>query len=299
MRLLIALTIGSVLSAPAVGLADAPALEIGTRAALREACDRARGPGERELYVVTVDPDGWALDGWEDGYLHVATRRNLRAFRGGVELFTTGMEPIAFAVTSDGARRLRARRAGAALRLGFFLGFDNPHRTACLVRPSAITSVRIDLAFVEWVAPDGSVVAREDADRLLAWLDDREREPIAGTGPRGELDVASLSAGAGVVPATWQRALAASGPRLSAEIGRCHASGLARGAEARGRVVVRVDVDADGGGVRSAEVELSSIGDDAEATCVAEVLARHLRFPRAPERGPGGVQLSVPVRLTD
>ncbi len=264
---------------------------------LHRACREAEAPGRRALYAIELPPGSWRLGDYveADGYLAVDTRRNLRAFGGAAELLPSNLEPIGFVATPRRARALRrAAEAGATLRIGFFLGFDEPERTLCLIRPAVgVTTVRMDVAFAELVGGDGRVIAREGGDRLRAWLDDAERDSVPGEGPRGAMGPASVSGGAGIAPESWQQAIAAAnrGP-VARAIGRCHAEGLGRGAAGSGDVIVRLTVDPATGEVRDAGVELSSIGDRREAQCVAESL-RALRLPP----GPGPTRISLPVRL--
>jgi hypothetical protein len=268
---------------------------------VRQACKEARRPGRRELYVIRVPADGWRFGAFRKRppALQLDTTRNLRTLGGAVELFPTDLEPIRFVASRERAKRLRqAARSGAGLRIGFFLGFDNRFGSACLLRPAAgVSTVRMDLAFVEIVSSGGNVLAREDTERLRAWLDDEGRDGVPGSGPRGALGGAMLGSARGEVPESWQRALGAAhqGP-LGKALGKCHAAGLERGARRSGQVVVRAGVQAKTGGVVDTAVELSSIGDEQEAQCVARAVAEHLQFPAEPSVGER-VELSIPVRL--
>ena len=245
------------------------------------------------LYVMQVEYRLGRYDE-EDARLYVNTRRNLRALEGHVSLMLSGLEPIAFEVPDGEVSALRsAASRGAVLRVGFFLGFDDSTRQHCVVRSAhAVTIVRADLAFAELTA-DGRALARTETDRLRAWRDDQEGLAVPGEGPRGVVGAASFD-NAQVPPEPWQRALEA--PPVRARFGQCHAEGVARGAAQEGRVVVRLNVESRTGRIRRADVALSSLGDDEEATCVARALG-------AAQLGPGPsswaevVDLSVPVRL--
>lgn len=264
---------------------------------LHRACREAEQPGRRTLYSVVIPPRSYRLGPLDDeGFLPIDTRRNLRAFDGAAQLFPSSMESIGFIAGRARARELiDAVRQGAPLRIGFFLGFDNPDRSPCLLRPAAVTTVRMDVAYVELLRRDGRVLAREDTERLRAWIDDRAIDAVPGRGPRGVLGAASR-VGAGIAPEPWQRALAAANQgAVHDAIGACHAAGVTRGASAEGQVVVRLAVDGRSGAVRESEVELSSIGDDEEASCIAQAIGRHLRLPPSTEGGT--IALSVPVRL--
>jgi len=230
----------------------------------------------------------------------IDTRRNLRALRGALELYPSGMETVGFVASRDRAAELvEAVRAGARLRVGFFLGFDDPRATRCLLRPAAgVSTVRMDVAFIELLDPRGAVLAREDTDRLRAWLDDASGD-VPGEGPRAAVGTPFLVGRAGQTPAPWRQALegAARGP-LGRALGGCHASGIARGGEGAGQVVVRLTIDARSGAVQQSEVELSSVEDDEEATCIARAFSS-FSFSPAPELWGPPVSLSVPIRLVD
>lgn len=267
--------------------------------AVHAACEASREAGPARLYVLTVDP-GWGFGPHREraGRLPVDTRRNLRALDGRVSLLITHFEPVAFdAEAAEVPHLRRAAEAGARLRIGFFLGFDEPRRAACVVRNRhAVTIVRADLAFAELVSAEGERLARAQSDRLRAWRDDRERLAIPGDGPRGAVGEARFSNG-GAAPEGWQAAL--EGERVRAAIARCHDEGVGRGAAADAQVVVRLNVETRTGRVRRADVALSSVGDDEEARCIARALGSHAGLTPGPSSWQAEVvDLSVPVRLT-
>jgi len=269
-------------------------------AEMRAACRAAVTEGPRTLHVVTLDDWSFAPEsGVYDDFLPIDTRRNLRVFGGEVELLPAGLEPIGFFASAERMAALRAvARRGGVLRIGFFLGFDNHHGTVCLVRPGvAVTTVRMDVAFVELLDAGGGVVARDDTERLRAWMDDVERDGVPGEGPRGAFGRATLASGPGGLPDDWQRAIERANDGAGRRaLARCHRQGRARGAAREGRVVLRLDVDGRSGRVADAEVALSSVGDDQEAACIAVVARTALRFPARPI---GRVPVSLIVRLAD
>jgi len=235
------------------------------------------------------------LEGEGDSHLLLDTSRNLRALGGRLEVMPTRRERIGFVATEARAAELEAARAsGARLRIGFFLGFDEPGATSCVLRPVGVSVVRMDVAFIELVEASGALVAREDTDRFAAWSDDAARDRVPGTGPR-----AAVGAPAGVlgsVPASWPSALNdASAGAIGAALSACHAAGVERGAPGEGLVRVRVSVDAVTGRVTESRVEITDIGDGEETTCVADAF-RGVAFPAAPGAA-RTVELSVPVRL--
>jgi len=282
---------------PSTARADEQGRVLDSLAELHRACERAEAPGRRQLYAVDLPARTWRFAAYDDvgGYLPVDTRRNLRALGGAARLMPSHLEPMGFVGSERRASALRqAAEAGATLRVGFFLGFDDPNRTLCLIRPAVgVTTVRMDVAYVELLGSDGRVLAREGGDRLRAWLDDEE-DAIPGSGPRGAMGEPSVASGA--PPASWIQAVAgANDGSVGEAIDRCHAAGVARGGAGNGQVVVRLVVDRASGVVRDSSVELSDIGDREEDACLARALAA-LRLPPA---GEGTAQLSVPVRLRD
>ena len=265
--------------------------------AIQHACRDSEDAGPRRLYAVDVPRFSFVRYDAAAGKLEIDMRRNLRIFGGAAELFPSDLEAIAFTAGADRATELRrVASEGAKLRLGFFLSFDEPSRHACLIRPAAgVTTVRIDLAFVELLSTDGSVLARDDTDRLRSWADDAEQDGVPGRGPRGVLGSASLS-GNGQLPEAWQTGIAnASVGPLARDLSRCMAAAVTRGADNAADVVLRLTLDGETGQVEESEVELSSLGDDEGAACVARVVKARLRLH--PSRGAGRVTLSVPVRL--
>jgi len=279
---------------------DREPVAVTSAAAMRTACRDAEGEGPRSLLVVEVPEPGWSFAPEADpgtGFLPVDTRRNLRVFEGRVELLPARLEPVGFYASEERMAELRAvARRGGRLRLGFFLGFDNHHGTLCLVRSSfGVTLVKMDVAFAELLDTQGRVVARDDTERLRAWMDDLERDGVPGEGPRGIFADATLADGPGGLPGDWQRALDEANRGAGARaLARCHRRGLARGAAPDGQVVLRLAVDGRSGRVDDASVALSSIGDDAEGRCIADAARASLRFPPRPV---GSVSVSVVVRL--
>ena len=235
--------------------------ELDSIAKVHHACRDADVPGRRALYIIDVPAAGFALGEHdpEDGLLPIDTRRNLRALRGAAEIFPSRLESIGFVANEERASALRAAAdRGATLRLGFFLAFDGGR--ACLVRsPMSVTTLRIDVAFVELVANAGSVLAREDSDRLRAWRDDVDRVP--GSGARGVIADLSVDGQDRAAPST---------PAISEQLGACLSAAQERGAPRTAQVMVRL---ARGEG---ASVALSSLGDTEGANCVANVVQRAL-----------------------
>jgi hypothetical protein len=230
----------------------------------------------------------------EGGTLYVDTQHNLRIVGGRAELVPAGLEAIGFTVSRERARLLEQVRAGgASLRVGFFLGMDGRDGTLCVVRSAAAVSlVRAEVAFLEVVAGDGRVVAREDTERLRALRDDGDDAPAEGP-------FATIGTPYGTsVPASWETALVgaprgATGRALAA----CHAAGLARGAASDGSVVVRLEASTRTGVVRHAELEIAANDDEEEATCLVRAL-RGVSLPAlADSREDRTIVLSVPVRL--
>lgn len=233
-------------------------------AELKEACREARAPGRRALYVVELQRFRFGRS-VEEGFLPVDTRRNLPAFGGAAALFPSALEPIGFRANEERRAALRAaREAGARLRVGFFLGFDGEGQP-CVIRPAvSVSTVRMDVAFVELIDRRGRVVARDDTERLRAWRDDEARDHIPGEGPRVAVgEPWGTTATEAVVTAV--RALAG-------RLGQCHAAHIARGGPASGRSLVQLTVQA--GVLQEPTLAFSTFADQRFGACVLEVLKR-------------------------
>lgn len=257
---LVCATLGATVSASAQGDgSSAEMVTLDTIAKAHHACHDAAVPGRRALYVMDVSAAAFELGDHdsEDGVLPIDTRRNLRVLRGAAELFPSRMEWIGFVANADRASSLReAAERGATLRIGFFLAFDGGR--ACLVRPAmSVTTMRIDVAFIELVSPDGGVLAREDTDRLRAWRDDADRVP--GNGARGVIADLTVDGQDRAPPASAQ---------LSTQLGACLTAARERGAPRTAQVMVRFERG------EGTSVALSSLGDTAGAACVADVVQR-------------------------
>jgi hypothetical protein len=266
-----------------------------TVSAVHAACESAR---ERELSPLYVLDVAYRMERYDadEGRVVVDTRRNLSALDGHISLLLSGLEPIAFEASEERAASLeQAASAGVRLRLGFFIGFDEPSRQPCVVRSEhAVTIVRADLAFAELVEGEAAV-ARMETDRLQAWADDQRALAVPGEGPRGAVGEASFD-DAQLPPEAWQRALEVAAVR--ARIGQCHAEGIGRGASRHAQVVLRLNVETRTGRVRRADVVLSSLADEAEGQCIARAVGAGAQLPAAPTSWQAdAVDLTVPVRL--
>jgi len=225
---------------------------------VHEACRRSEEPGRRVLHVLEVP--SFRFDGYdrEGGRLLVDTRRNLRALRGAVEVLPKDLEDVAFVASPERARELRRR--GRALRLGFFLGFDGEGQP-CVVRAAVgVTLVRAELAFAELVDADGRVVAREDMDRLRAWLDDEEQDTLPGEGPRAAVVAVAVERGA-VAPDDALRTRA-----ITQALGVCYAR-----EHGGAMAVVRLRTDASGRAIEKT-FSLSDLASEAVGECVLAAL---------------------------
>lgn len=297
MRTLLLLALSTLPAAAAAQ--DVPLL---TATDVANACAEASAGEHARLYSIVLDR-GWRLGAVEtelgdDGsvtssFAPVDTRRNLRALRGSVELMPAGLETIGFVASEARRTELEAARTGGALlRVGFFLGFDDPERSACLVRGAhAVSLIRMDVAFVELLDAEGRVLAREDTDRYASWSDDRGRGAIPGSGPRALVGEATV--GSSRAPAGWQGALGAVG----SELGRCHAEGVERGADGDATVRVRVSVERSGH-VAASTVEIANVGDVDELRCIERAFSA-VTLPAGPPELPARVDVLVPVRLAN
>lgn len=278
------------------GLAHAQDQALGDLTAVHAACRSADEEGVHDrLYSLVLDGavNLVAREGDEEGEVlyTIPDARSLRAMGGAVQLVPSHLEPIAFVANEERARSLEVARAhGARVRLGFFLGFDEPERRSCLVRASqAVTAVRVDVAFVELIEADGSVVAREDHDRLRAWSDDAERS--ASREP--EASVGAPTTNGQPAPDAWTRALRTTA--VTRQLLACHVAGVANGASREAMVQVRLRVDARAGHIDDAVIEVGNVGNDEENACLLRAV-RGVELAGVPS-APGNVDVRVPVQL--
>jgi hypothetical protein len=248
--------------------------------ALKEACAEARRPGRRALYVVELERFRFGPTD-EEGFLPVDTRRNLRAFGGAAALFPAELEPIGFRANEERQAALRqAREAGATLRVGFFLGFDGEGQP-CVIRPAvSVSTIRMDVAFLELVDSRGRVIARDDTDRLRAWRDDEERDRIEGEGPRVAVD----EPWGGASPDGTLSAIRA----LSGRLAQCHAAHVERGGPERGRALVQLAID--DGQLAEPTLAFTTFSDERFGACLIRVLKR-VQLPMSSGR------FTVPLRF--
>lgn len=285
--------LGALAAPSAVAAQDQPLVDL---AAVHAACRAADDEGVHDhLYSLVLDGAASLVprEGDEEGEIlyTIPDARSLRAMGGSVQLVPSHLEPIAFVANAERARALDVARAhGARVRIGFFLGFDEPERRACLVRASqAVTAVRIDVAFVELIEADGSVVAREDHDRLRAWSDDANRS--ASREP--EASVGAPTTNGQPAPEAWTRALRTSA--VTRQLLACHVAGVANGASREAMVQVRLRVDARAGHIDDAVIEVGNVGNDEENACLLRAV-RAVELAGVPSAG-GNVDVRVPVQL--
>lgn len=264
--------------------------------AVRGACQAADDEGVHDrLYAMLLDRAA-SLEvrpGQAEGLTHYVLQgaRNLRALGGAVQLVPSHLEPIVLVANEAMTRAIEVARArGVRVRLGFFLGFDEPDRRACLVRArQAVTTVRVDVAFVELLDATGAVVAREDHDRLRAWSDDPARSEARGP----EARVGAPSVGNAAAPEAWARALRA--PALAQQLLACHVAGLERGVPRDAMVQARLRVEARTGRVEAAAIEVGNVADVEENVCLVAALGGLTLPPIA--SATGTLELRVPVFL--
>ncbi|MEO0323943.1 MAG: hypothetical protein AAF447_13370 [Myxococcota bacterium] len=240
--------------AAAPAAAQDPERAIENVPALHAACREAEGPGRRRLYA--LDVDAYALEGYDEAFggVPVDTRRNLPALRGAAVLFPAGLEPMVFRGSEERAQAVRAAAAaGARLRVGFFLRFDGRGRPCLLRAAVSVSTVRVDLAYLELVDDAGRVLAREDTERLRAWRDDVRLDGLAD-GPPAALRVLEGPGRADLETLPVRVALSA-----------CRPAGARPGP-----LVLRYRLE--GGRVTDVRPALDATGDAAVAACVAAAL---------------------------
>lgn len=255
------------------------------------ACEGGAG-GRPRLHAVDVR-GGVELRRTDAGVV-VDTSRNLRALSGRVSLLVAGLTPIEF-VVNEGAQveALEAAAEQGALRLGFFIGFDDSRRQSCVLRGShGVSTIRIDLAFAElWHRR--RLIHRSETELFVAWSD--SVGALAGEGPRAVVGNARFENGA-AAPASWQSALGADA--VSQRASQCHAEAVERGAVREAQLFVRLNVERDTGTIRRADVALSTVQDEVEARCLTRALGSGFRLPPGPRTWSAEyVDLLVPIHL--
>ena len=257
------------------------------RAQLRAARERVA----RQLNVVALPSTQFRFIEYDEdrSELEIDTRRNLRAFGGDVELFPAGFAGLR--VTPADARRLvdLQRRGQLSLRIAFVLGAGTSDRPCFAVsRPGAPTVVRIEVAYLELVGAEGRVLARKDTERYEDLVEELRAARALGAGPSvvisgptvsGDTAVAAVFAGEAARPI--QRSLL-----------DCYRQGLRLNARLQGALVVAIEIQSSGQ-VRSARLEVDSLGDAATSGCILAAL----RAVPMPRRRRGETRVSVPILL--
>lgn len=294
----LALVVAALVSLPNLVHADEPGEQaLDSLDAVHDACRIADGDPGRELYAMAIEAD-WqfgALDG--SGALRILPHRNFRALAGRVELIPSRMEPVVVEATPRRVDELEvARSRGARLYLGFFLGFDEPERRACIARSRfAVTTLRADIAYVELRGPDGAVLAREDTSRLVSWREQREEARFLGEPARAVIE--EPSSNAGTLPDLWKRQIrAASDGPVGRALEQCYGAAERQGITASARVVVMARMDARSGLTLETSIALSDIPDGETVECVRGAF-RALAVTPIGEGRP--IELLVPVRFVD
>ena len=281
---------------PLAGVAHAQDQRLEALTAIHDACHQAEAGENDVLYSVMLDgpTELEVLAGDEEGQVVFAVTavRSLRAFGGRVQFVPSHLERVGFMAGGERVQALEVARArGVRVRLGFFLGFDEPERRACLVRPAqSVTAVRADVAFVEMMDADGNILAREDTDRLRAWNDDPNRQRQDDT---AGVTVGPPSAANVTLPETWTRAFR--GAPMTRALLACHASGVQRTASHEAMAQVRMRVDSRTGRIDEAVVEVGNVADEEENTCIVRAV-REAQLPALAGEA-RALEVRVPVHL--
>src|SRR5687768_4235278 len=101
----VALILGLVLALPVGAAADPRGTPVGSLEQLQQVCRRARNGEPPALHAIVLGSGQWAFGRYlfDDEFLPVDTRRNLRLFQGSAELLPARLQTIGFAVSEDRA----------------------------------------------------------------------------------------------------------------------------------------------------------------------------------------------------
>lgn len=256
----------------------------------RDAHRRQREEALGRLYVVDIPASAYEFLEYDmrAQELRVDTSAGLRAHEGRTALLLREHDTVLASVTPAQARRLAElqQRGELVLRLGFYLHPSAPEATPCALprTPDVPVRVEVELAFFELRHGDAGALVR--------------------VGPGGD-GGASWSAGAGTAPPSSDPAVTLSRPSVNTEgdldeliqgpageqlrqrFLQCYRSRLETRPGLEGMVVVQLVVA--GGQVRSAHLEIDSLGDPMIGACVM----RQVRAYPYPRNVHGGVSLPI------
>ncbi len=251
------------------------------QARAREEHAQRRQSAETGRYVTVAPPAGFAFGEYE-----LSERRLLLDLRQGIRLsqgaeLTTGLDddPLGFPLSPEGAERMLADRAAGRLflRVLFRPLRSKMRNEACQwVSGGGVVRMGADVEAIALLDGDGRVLTRGGTRDASPELD----SPV--TSPQVTVKRPRLADGGAVA-----EAMAESARALGAAVLPCYQKTLATRPNLRGTLVVALRVAGDGR-IEEARTELSTLGDDALATCAATLLGK-ARVSGGPAR------ISVPL----
>ena len=247
---------------------------------------QARQAAMAASYVTTIPAAGFAFRGYELGERRLILDTNRGLVLGdGAELLMSSKEPApGFALSPDSADHILAQTAAGkvGLRLVFRPAGSELRPDACMwLGGGRVVKMETELVGSALVAVDGTVLSRGDTGE---YADPSIAAPVRS--PRVRVRKPRTSDGR-EVPANTAAVLA-----LLAEAARpCYERTLSVRPALRGTLVLAVRIGS-GGRVEGPHVEMSSLGDDALASCVAAAAAKVVIGGANP-----GQRFSVPLEF--
>lgn len=251
-----------------------------------EAQAQARQATIAANYVTVIPAAGFSFRGYDLGErrLTLDTARNL-VLGDGAELFLPSHDPApAFVLSPDSADHILAQRAAGkvGLRLIFRPLASEMRRDACMwLSGGHVVKMEIEVIGSALVASDGTVLSRGDTGE---YADSSTVAPVRS--PRVAVRKARAADGQ-EVPASMGSALATLAERAKP----CYERALSARPALRGTLVLAIRIGG-GGKVETPHVEMSSLGDDALATCVTTNAGKASIAGASP-----GQRFSVPLQF--
>lgn len=250
------------------------------QARAREEHAQRRQSAETGRYVTIVPAQGFAFGDYDlnERRLALDVRQGFHLSQGAELTAGVDDEPLGFALAPEGAERMLASRAAnnLFLRVVFHLVRSKMRNDVCQwVSGGGVVRLEIDIEAVALLGSDGSVLSRGGTHDNSPELD----SPV--TKPQVTVKTPRLADGAAVTDAMAEAARS-----LGSLVLPCYQKALENRRNLRGTLVVALRLGSDGR-VDDAHTELSTLGDDALATCAAGRIGK-ARLANGPAR------LSVP-----
>ena len=219
-------------------------------------------------YVAIVPATGFSFRAYELGEQRLILDTNHSLVLGdGAELFVPSTDPApGFVLAPDLADRLLGQRTEGrlALRLLFRVTGSHLRKDACMwLGGGHMVKMEVEVLGAALVAPDGTVLSRGDTGE---YADASSALPVRS--PRVTVRKPRTADGK-EIEASFAGALGS----LAAHAQPCYARALLARPTLRGTLVLGVRIGTSGH-VEATHVEMSSLGDDALANCVATNVAK-------------------------